>query len=93
MRNSVNKLIPKTQYFIKITIPSLDLLNESAVLSGHLPGCVRHGSVEPEADDQHVHPDHQEAEGDEKYQDIKVGVIREFVIVIVFRSFSVCFPF
>ena len=72
---------------------SLDLLDEAAVLSGHLPGRVRHGSVEPDADDQDVQPDHQEAEDDEKDQKIEVSVVRKVAINIVLWSFSVCFPF
>ena len=94
MRNRVNKLIqnnPIVQF--KVPSSSLDLFDESAVLSRHLPRCVRHGSVEPDADDQHVQPDHQETEDDEEDQKIKVGVVRKLVLIIVFMNFSVCFPF
>ena len=93
MRDYVNKLIQNNPIVQAITVLSLDLFDESAVLSRHLPGGLRHRSVEPEADDQHVEPDHHEAEDDEKEQNVKVGVIRKFSIVIVFWSFSVRFPF
>ena len=93
MRDYVNKLIQNNPIVQAITVLSLDLFDESAVLSRHLPGGLRHRSVESEADDQHVEPDHHEAEDDEKEQNVKVGVIRKFSIVIVFWSFSVRFPF
>ena len=69
MRDYVNKLIqnnPIVSAISRFSVLSQNLLYESAVLPRHLPGGLRHRSVEPKADDQHVEPDHQEAEDDEK---------------------------